>query len=173
MGADYLAVARFRKPHGLKGEALVLPITGDPEQVFTVGRRLMPLDEACEPVGDELEIERARPFHRKWLLAFRGIDERTPLEAWPHWLLGVPADELAPPADDEMYMHEIPGAQVVQEGRVLGIAKEVLGDAGREYLVFEADGKEHLVPFRAPIVVKLDRPGRTIDVNLPPGLLEI
>ncbi len=173
MEADYLVVARFRKPHGLKGEALVLPVTSEPENVFVAGRKLTPIDVAGMPVGDELEVVRARPFGRKWLLAFRGIEERTPLEAWPEWLFGARVEELKPPADDEMYVHEIPGSEVVQGDELLGIAKEVLDGPAGEFLLFEADGREHLVPFKPPILVRVDRPGRRIEVDLPPGLLEL
>jgi len=171
--ADYLAVARFRKPHGLKGEALVVPMTDDPQSVFVPGRMLTPMDEEGRPLGAALEVIRARPFGRRWLLAFQGIAERTPLESWPEWLLGVKIDELNPPADDEMYFHEVPGAEVVERGVVLGIAKEVLDGPSGEFLVFESGGREHLVPFRAPIVVRVDRRGHRIEVDLPPGLLEL
>ena len=173
MGADYLVVARFQKPHGLKGEALVMPITSEPEEVFVQGRRLVPVDDAANPIGPELDVVRARPFSRRWLLSFRGIKERTPLEAWPDWLLGVRIEELKPPEDDEMYVHEIPGAQVVEGNVVLGIAKEVVGKPGDEFLVFESEDREHIIPFKAPIVVAVNRPERKIEVDLPPGLLEL
>ena len=40
MEATHLVVARFLKPHGLRGAALVEPLTDEPETVFQVGRRL-------------------------------------------------------------------------------------------------------------------------------------
>lgn len=80
MEAGYLAVARFAKPHGLKGEAIVYVITDRPDEVFVAGRRLVPVDSAGRAVAGALTIERARPYHRRWLLKFEGIDQRTPLE---------------------------------------------------------------------------------------------
>jgi ribosomal 30S subunit maturation factor RimM len=72
-----------------------------------------------------------------------------------------------------MYRHEIPGAEVVADGQVIGIARELVGAAGAELLVLEVQGREHLIPFRAPIVQRLDRAARRIEVVLPPGLLEL
>ncbi len=94
MEAAYLAVARFRKPHGLKGEAVCWVLTDEPERVFTVGRLLTPVDENGNRVGEPLEIEQERSYHRSWLLKFRGIADRSELELWEQILLGVPREEL-------------------------------------------------------------------------------
>ena len=68
----------------------------------------------------------------------------------------------------------VPGAEGVGGGgEVIGVARDLAGPAGAELLVVEARGKEHLVPFRAPIVRRLDRAARRIEVDLPPGLLEL
>ena len=41
--ARFLAVGRLRKPHGLKGEFSIFPLTSDPDAVFAPGRRLVRL----------------------------------------------------------------------------------------------------------------------------------
>jgi len=171
--AGYLGVARFRKPHGLKGEALIFPLTDEPEVVFVPGRTLVPVDEAGTPVGEPLVIFSARPHQRQWLLAFEGIKDRTTLESWGERILGAAAQELSPPEKGEMYLHEVPGSRVVENGVEVGIATDLLGVPGGRVLVIERDGKEHLVPFREPIVKKLDREKGTIEVVLPPGILEV
>ena len=38
--ARLLAMGRLRKPHGLKGECAVFPLTRDPEVLFAAGRPL-------------------------------------------------------------------------------------------------------------------------------------
>ena len=173
MEAAYLAVARFRKPHGLKGEALVFPMTDEPESVFVPGRVLLPVDDEGRPNGVEVVIHHARPFQRHWLLAFEGITDRTVLEAWGALTLGAKQSELRAPENDEMYLHEIPGSRVVEAGVEIGVVKEMIGVPGGRVLVVERDGKEHLVPFREPIVQRLDRATRVIEVVLPQGLLEV
>lgn len=173
MEAAYLAVARFRKPHGLKGEALCWVLTDEPEQVFVVGQPLTPVDEAGNKVGEPLAIEQQRRYQRNWLLKFAGIDDRATLEQWDQVLLGVPAESLTPPAVDEMYEHEVAGVTVVAHGEVLGVASGLLQAAGGTLLVVEVTGREVLVPFRKPIVVAVDRVARTIEIDPPEGLLEL
>ncbi|MFQ6047612.1 MAG: ribosome maturation factor RimM [Gemmatimonadales bacterium] len=169
----YLAVARFRKPHGLKGEVHVLVLTDRPEVVLAPGRELTPVDEVGEPIGRALVIERSRPYHRHWLLKFRGVDDRLAVEEWQSVLLGVPADDLEPPAEGEIYEHEVPGAAVVVGGEVIGTAVGLLAAGGGSLLAVDVKGREVLVPFRKPIVARVDREGRRIELEPPPGLLEL
>ena len=60
----YLAVAKFRKPHGLKGEAVVFPLTDDPEKVLVPGRELVVLDRSGEPTSKAFAIRKSRAYHR-------------------------------------------------------------------------------------------------------------
>jgi 16S rRNA processing protein RimM len=171
--AGHLVVARFIKAHGLKGAALVASLTDDPGSVFEVGRRLAEVDQQGEVVGRELTVSRARPMGDGWLLQFEGIESRTALEGQPFQYLGAPRETLKPLAPGAMYRHEIPGAEVVSGGAVIGIARELVGSAGAQLLVMEAGGREHLIPFRAPILRRLDRAAHRIEVDLPPGLLDL
>jgi len=170
---SYLAVAKFRKPHGLKGEALVYPLTDEPDEVFVEGRVLVPVDDEGRATGSELVIHRARAYQRCWLLSFEGITDRSGFEGWSAVTLGASTEVLRPPKDGEMYLHEVPGSTVVEGDDEIGIVKEVIGVPGSQVLVVVRDGKDHLVPFREPIVTRLDRAGRRIEVELPSGLLEV
>jgi 16S rRNA processing protein RimM len=171
--ATYLAVARFRKPHGMKGEAYVWVLTDEPEAVLTPGRRLTPVDAGGHVVGLPLVIERSRSYHRQWLLKFEGIDDRAELETWEQMLLGVPADQLAPPVEGEIYAHEVPGIPVTVGDEVIGTAVGLVDGAGGELLAVEVHGREVLVPFRKPIVKHVDRLARRIELDPPPGLLDL
>src|SRR6185503_5306519 len=118
----HLAVARLRKPHGLKGEITVFPLTGDPDGVFGSGRSLWVVDLAGMVVGGPLVVERSRAYHREWLLKFRGIDSRDALEPWRGSFLGVPADELQPLEPGEVYLHELEGFAVqLEDGTAVGL----------------------------------------------------
>jgi 16S rRNA processing protein RimM len=170
----YLAVARLKKPHGLKGEAVVWALTDDPHEVLVPGRALVPVDDAGEPVDEALVIERSRPYHRQWLLKFEGIDDRSTLEGWPQRLFGVPQSELRPPGDNELYLHEVPGTAVVVGGRVVGQATGLVDlPGGGTLLEVDLGGRTVLVPFRRPIVTDVDRAARRITLDPPDGLLDV
>lgn len=171
--ATLLAVVRLKKPHGLKGEVYAWVLTSEPGDVLTPGRAVTPIDESGRAIGEPLVIERSRPYHRQWLLKFAGVDDRTTLEGWRQRLFGVPAAELAAPADHELYVHEIPGAEVTVAGRRVGTAIELLDAPGGELLAVDVEGREVLIPFRRPIVKRVLRAERRIELDPPPGLLDL
>lgn len=170
---SYLAVARYRKPHGLKGEVVVLPLTDRPETVFATGRSVMSLGEDGTPGGVSLEIERSRPFQRQWLLKFAGIDDRTAAESLSVSFLGVDESDVEAPGAGEIYEHEIPGCEVIAAGSVIGRANHLISLPTGSLLSVDLDGREVLVPFREPILCRVDRAARRIEIDPPDGLLEI
>lgn len=171
--AAYLVVARFIKPHGLRGDVLVYPMTDDPEEAFAPGRVLRPVTEDATVVGKELVVQRSRAYQRRWLLSFAGVESRSEVESWPPCFLGARASELRAPGEDEMYIHELPGSEVVEHGKMIGTVRELIDGAGQQYLVVDREGGECMIPFRDPIVTRIDRQARRIEVDLPPGLLEL
>jgi 16S rRNA processing protein RimM len=169
----FLAVARFRKPHGLKGEALLWVLTDDPSGVLAAGRTVTPVDEAGRPVGTPLVIERSRPYHRQWLIKFREVSDRRELESWGDRLLGVPCGDLDAPGENEAYVHELPGMEVSAGGRVLGRVTDLLEVPAGRLLAVDVEGREVLVPFQKSVVRRIDRTARRVEIEPPPGLLEL
>ena len=88
-------------------------------------------------------------------------------------MLGVLEADLSPPEDGEMYVHEIPGSSVIVDGSIVGSASGLIDVPGGRLLIVDIDGREVFVPFREPIVTKVDRVARSIEIDPPAGLLEI
>ena len=173
----HLAVGLLKKPHGVKGDVLVFPLTDVPEQIFTVGRTLALLDGEGRVTGGEVKVTVARQYHRAWLLHFAGVDDRNALEAMRERYLGIPASEGRELGDDEFRLHELEGMSVVlreDRSHVVGTVHTVY-DAPQGWLlgVRSAAGKEHLIPFTPAVVRRVDRGERQIQVTPPKGLLEL
>lgn len=174
--ARRLVVGRLRKPHGLKGECAVFPLTDSPDEVFQPGRRLWMVDLAGNDVGEALTIERGRGHHREWLLKFEGIDSRTALEALPAFrgvLVAADAADLAPPADDEIYTHELVGFSVrTPDGTALGVVSELYELPSGLTLEVQGPKREFLLPYRQEFVHEVNRDQRALTVTVPEGLVE-
>jgi 16S rRNA processing protein RimM len=171
--ATHLVVARFLKPHGIRGAVLVRAMTDEPDVVFAPGRRLWRVDESGRPAGEALVVRRGRAFKGGWLVEFEGLASRTEVEARGLAWLGALREELREPGPDAMYLHELIGAAVVSGGARLGSVRDLVGAPGNMLLVVEAAGREHLIPFRQPIVRQVNRAARQVLVDLPRGLLEL
>ncbi|MGH7526681.1 MAG: ribosome maturation factor RimM [Gemmatimonadales bacterium] len=172
-GAPHLVVGRLRKPHGLKGDCTLFPLTDDPQAVFAPGRSVWLVGVDGEIVAGPLTIERSRTYHREWLVKFAGADGREALDPWRGLFLAVPADELAPPADGEVYIHELAGFAVrLPDDTPLGVVSAVYElPAG---LMIEVQGakREFLLPYKKEFVREVDRAARRLEVTPPEGLIE-
>jgi 16S rRNA processing protein RimM len=172
-------VGRICRAHGIKGEVVVALTTDAPDAIFAPGARVFvstaPDELVPEPktgVIRELVVRTARDFQDGLLVMFEGLKDRTEAEKWRGRSLHVPMDELEPPADDELWAHELPGMRTID---TLGAP---IGDVRSYYelpqgLVLEIETPRGLrdVPFNDVFVVAFDRHARTITLDVPEGLL--
>lgn len=175
----FIIVGRVRKAHGIRGEVVVEPITDAPDAVFASGRRVFAGTASGDlaPSRAELHIASSRPFNEGLLVAFAEVPDRNVAETWRGRYLLAPAEELPPPRDDEVYVHELPGMRVaLSSGEVVGTVEETYelpqGLALDVRRVAPRDGETVLILFDERTIASLDRDARLIVVTPPEGLLE-
>jgi 16S rRNA processing protein RimM len=174
---EHLVVGHIAKAHGTRGELFVWPLTDRPDDVFAAGRELLLGDEdgALDEAAPSVVVESTRPFKRGLLVKLAAVERREDADLFARRYLLAPRAELAPLDEDEVFYHELLGMSVVDvAGDVIGTVREVFETEPHHLLEVEApDGKTYLVPFAARIVREVDRAGRRLLVELPPGLLEL
>jgi 16S rRNA processing protein RimM len=175
MSADarHMVVGRLRKPHGLKGDLTLFPITDDPATVFAAGRSVWLVGLDGQTVAGPVTIERSRSYHREWLIKFAGADRREAIDPWRGLFLAVPADELAPPQGDEVYLHELDGFAVrLPDETPLGLVSAVYELPSGLMIEVQGPKREFLLPYKKEFVRQVDRAGRRLVVTPPEGLIE-
>ena len=167
-----IVVGRVRKPHGLKGEIAVFPLTDDPKAVYVVGRAIQLRDLAGDLIG-EVVIDQVRIYHRECLVKFKDHDRREAVEGYRTLFLAVARDVLAPLEDGEVYHQELLGWAVRDESdEPLGIVSEFYDLPQGLTIEIQGPKREFLLPFRAPYVKTVDREGRRLVVSVPAGLAD-
>lgn len=171
--ARHIVVGRLRKPHGLKGDTTLFPLTDDPEGVLAPGSAVWLVGLDGEVVAGPLTIERSRSYHREWLLKFEGADRREALDPWRGLFLAVPPERLVPPRDDEVYLHELAGFSVrLPDQTPLGLVSAVYELPAGLMIEVQGPRREFLLPYRKEFVREVDRAGRKLVVTPPEGLIE-
>lgn len=166
-----LLVGVVKRPHGLRGEVSVEPMTAFPER-FGLGSVLL---WRREPQERALKVEAARAHGSRILLRFEGVADRTGAEALAGGELWVERSEAAPAPADFYYSHEVEGFSCeTGQGDLLGeVAHLEETPAGPLLTLRTSGGKEALVPFVRPYVLEVDHASRRIVLDLPEGLLEL
>jgi 16S rRNA processing protein RimM len=169
-----LVVARLRKPHGLRGEVALFPLTDQPEAVLAPGRQVWVVDLSGEVVEGPLEIARSRAYHREWLVTFRGRGSRSMVEELGGNFLAAEADSLAPPEGDEVYLDELAGFAVEDSaGTALGLVTGWYELPAGLTLEVQGPKREFLLPYKKELIRRVDRAERKLVVELPEGLAEL
>jgi 16S rRNA processing protein RimM len=172
--ARLLAVGRLRKPHGLKGECAVFPLTSEPDARFAPGEQLWLVDLSGEQVAGPLRVARSRGYHRQWLVTFEGYGDRAAVEPWGGLFLAAPEDRVAPPDEGEVWVHELAGFKAVgADGVPVGLVTAALELPAGLTLEIQGPKREFLLPFRKEFVTEVDRAGRRLVVVLPDGLMDL
>ena len=172
---EFVVVGRIRKAHGLHGEIVAEPITDAPDALFAPGRRVFAgtVDGALDPARRELHVVASRPFKGGRIVTFREITDRSEAERWRERYLLVPMEEVEPPGEGEIFLHDLPGMQVVLAGgEVLGVIRELFELP--QGLVMDVDdgARGVMLPYTEEVVRSVDAERRVVTVEPPAGLLE-
>jgi 16S rRNA processing protein RimM len=174
------AVGRVAKAHGLRGEVAVELLTGAPDAIFASGARVFagtasgaphPATAAGQANPLVLTVATARDAGDRWLVRFAEVPDRTAAERLRGHFLLVPEDELEPPDDGEMFVHDLVGLDAVHaDGTVLGRVSDVFDVPQGLLLEVQHASGPVLVPFVEGIVVSTDADARRIVLDPPDGL---
>ena len=189
---ETVTVGRVLRPHGLRGEVVVEVLTDAPRR-FDPGSTLLLAREgeaageltvaarraerlrglARGPRGARPAGERPLRAGRKTvLLRFAGIEDRAGAEALRGGWLEIERSRVPPAAAGTYYRYELLGCRCLSGGEDLGEVVEVVEDGGGLLLVVSDGRREVPVPFVARFLRSVDVAGASIELTLPPGLIE-
>ena len=168
--AGWLAVGEVVAAHGLHG---LLRVRAYQPPAPSLGPdRLIRLEQAA--AGREARIASAAPHGRGLVLvALTGVGDRAAAEALVGSRVLVRTADLPPAADDEFYYYEVVGFRVeTAGGEQLGTLVATLATGANDVWVVRTADREHLIPVVAEVVRAIDRAGRRVVIEPPPGLLD-
>lgn len=170
-----LVVGQIGKPHGIRGESLVVVRTDDPEERFVPGAVFTTASGAAS-VPEKLTLESLRWHQGRVIAQFEGVHDRNLAETLRGVLLQVDSDSLAAPDDpDEFLDHQLVGLRVVSvDGAELGVVARIDHAPASDLIVLDrSGGGTALIPFVRQMVPTVDVAGGRVVVDLPEGLLDL
>lgn len=158
------------KPHGIKGELKVRPVTENPENF---GRyRCLYLAGSDESTKTPFCNVQARVNGRTVILRLEECTTRERAEQLVGMHIWVASSDLPPIDEDHFYLHTLEGKQGwTVDGRYLGMVRAFMSAGGQDILVIGQESTEYLIPVVREFISAIEEDRVVFD--LPPGLLEI
>jgi 16S rRNA processing protein RimM len=165
------------KPHGIKGELLVLPLTDHPQSTYTPGvvLHLGNVDSVNPDPGlPDLKLEQVRPYRNGYIASAGGITDRNDAERLRGHYLFREVSELEPLGDGEFFHHQLLGMKVQTSiGTVVGEVTEVYELDPNDILCVQSHEGEIMIPFSKEIVLQVNADEKYIVIDPPDGLLDL
>lgn len=169
MKADLVVIGRISKPHGIRGVLKAVPYF-QLEQLMAHLERLWLIKEG-----------QTRSFTPQWirnsgqylLLKLEGLEDQDAAGTYRGWEIAIPRSELPPLPEGQYYTFQLLGLSVVTEdGRRIGIIRQVLPMPAHDVYLVDADGKEIIIPAVREFVSQVDLKEGRVVVRTIEGLLE-
>ncbi len=164
--SDPIAIARIRRPVGLKGDCIVSPF-GETLQDLSV-----PYDaevgEEGNPQREAIQIIAIRSGPKGYLCRFRDFEDRTRVETLRGFLIYVERQRLPKKGKDEYYHFELEDLTVeTQKGEIIGKVVEVHNYPTTDALEVSRDsGSNVVIPLKKEFVKDIDRKKARVVVNV-------
>jgi len=132
--------------------------------------------QASGETPKQVRVMAVRMHKGRPLALLEGVGDRTEAEKLRGAKLLLPEDELPEAAEDEMFLYQLPGLEVVlhENGQSIGHIDHVDFPGGQEvWAIRTTGGGELLFPAVASFVSSVDLEKGRVVIDPPPGLLEI
>ena len=165
---DLLKVGVLTTTHGIRGEVKVYPTTD--------ADRFLDLEYVLLDTGREkrkLEIENVKYFKNLVILKFRGIDNINDIEMYKKRELWIPREEGQELGEDEYYIADLLGMNVVlEDGTEFGTLKDVMETGANDvYIINSKEHGEVLLPAIKECILNVDLESNTMTIHLMKGLI--
>lgn len=163
----YLAVGKFSRTHGVRGDIILSLLTDFPERLRS--GKLIYVGEERRP----LRIRRRREHTYGLILGFNEYKDLESVSELKSQIAYVKADDLPTLEEGEYYHHQLLGIRVeTDSGETLGRLKQIIDNPANDiYLVQPESGPEILLPAIDEVILEIDLDQQVMRVHLLPGLL--
>lgn len=171
MAGERILVGHAARVHGLKGEFSVVWHADSPLLLDRASGLFLRRKDGTE---QWFTVRSWRPHQDRILLLLDQLEGKDQADPWRGSDIYMLAADLPPLAEDEIYIHQLPGMDVhLPDGSLLGAIAHVAVEPTEIWTILTPTGKEVLFPAAEEFITGMDLDTGRVDIDPPEGLLEI
>lgn len=161
----FINIGLISKPHGVRGEVKILPLTDNPERYNLLKKVFI-----C---GKEIGIDSVKYSGKYVILKFTGYENIDDVKKIINNYVCISRRDAVVKNEGEFFYFELEGLKVQTEtGEIIGVIEEILDmPANKVFSVKNAKGREILLPFVNSVVKKIDVENGFIEIELMKDLI--
>ena len=170
MAEELIAIGRIIGHFGYKGEVKVMSLTDFPERF----KLLQQVKVNFKGQIFTKQVETVKSHSNGWLFKLSGIDDKETAQEYRGSLLQIDKTEVYPLPEGYYYHFQLIGLQVYDNHRgLLGELTDVIETGANDvYVVKSSRYKEILIPAIKKVILRIDLPGKIMQVDLLPGIID-
>ena len=167
---DYFHLGKIVRTHGLAGNMICVLDTDRPEAYLKLESLFLEKNTSFLPYFVKKLILKGPDAH----LTLEGIDNVEKAANLKGSDIYLPLSKLPKRNKNVFFVHDLLGCKLVDVTHgELGIVEDIIDTAGQDLISFTYKGSEVLLPFVKNFLTDINMETKTVQTNLPDGLLEI
>lgn len=165
-----ITIGKVQKPHGVKGEVRVQPLTEHPDRFKRLRRVFL-----TSPAGVQREcaVTAVRYQNEAPLLLLTACDTPEKARELNGWLVQVPAEEAVPLPEGRYYWFELIGMEVESDaGERLGRIVDIFPTGSNDVYVMQMGDREIYLPATREVIRQVDKKAKRMVIHVLEGLLD-
>jgi 16S rRNA processing protein RimM len=165
-----ITIGKVLKPHGVKGELKIEPLTDHPDRFNQLRRVFL---TSASGRRRECAVKAVRYMNDTPLLLLEAFDTPEKARELNGCLVQVPEEEAVPLPEGHYYWFELIGMEVESEsGERLGRIVDVFPTGSNDVYVMRSGRREIYLPATKEVIKQVDRKAKRMVIRVLEGLLD-
>lgn len=162
---DLITIGTVVKPHGVRGEVVVLPHSDRPDRFPSLKEAFLP---GPDGTSRAVKVEHTFPHKERFVVKLAGVDTMDDAELLRGKDLRIPEAALEPLPEGSYYHHQLIGLAVyAEDGERIGEVEAIQEHSATPTIVIRGRfGRELLIPFVDDFVKDVDLKAKVLKVHI-------
>ena len=157
---NYLKIGFIKKPHGLKGELKVLPLTDNIKRFLKLKKVLLLINDNFI----EYNISNIKVSREEVIIRFENFNTLNDVESFRNVYIYVDRNDAVPCNDWEFYSQDLIDCNVFFNGEHVGKVIDLVNSGANDNLIILKDGTEIYYPFVREFIKSIDLGDKKIEI---------